>query len=471
MPSQQTSADVEKFFADIHESLVVLTFRYFAVKRKDENLLLSAELQLGTSPAVGSISDTRTETDQIIAGQYQKLCQPGEAIKAARRLCESGSIFLGREKFSLSVEMGQSLCVNFNPQPRISPEGFGHPELFLSGSSRHQLVLRTDLLDSELKSAEEPFENVAELLGHIGLEPRLPDSVSVRIRTTAIARISEDPKQSKIENEKAYLRVRVAPNVEVRDIRIGWRCFADGNFHRRGSMPGNDIGWRSERLKLGPETWGVLQLDVPPRASLQLFLSYKNRLQHEFWLHDADPRGNVRWCVHKTLEKKTGWLLRELSQKGGKGFEEAVACLFNLLGFHTVHYGNGVPDGVDVVATTSCGDIVLIECTTDSIRNDKYQKLLDRLDRVKNALGEEKLDGIRTLALMVVRQDRASAKNSLDRGHELGVVTIVEEDLMDMFQQSRGHADAHRIVFEKLIDRMDDFSRPAGNLGFFTTPI
>jgi len=333
------------------------------------------------------------------------------------------------------------------------------------------MVNRSDELDVNLKTADKPFDDISELLRDLGMDPRLPDNVTARVRTTPIARISEDAKLSNIVNGKARVHVRIAAAIDHKTVKIGWRCLSDGDLQSRGSFVLDDTEWRDEKIELGHVRSGTFELSVPPRASLQCFLSYEGLLQHEFWIHDSDPRGNVRWCYHALAERanKPGWLELELSSAGDQNhFEDAVACLFGLLGFRTTHYVKPLDDGADIVATTDDGNVLLIECCSKTSRAEKVEKLVDRYEKLLHEIENQEIDDARIVPVMVVREKKVAAKTSAERGSDRGVITLDEDDLRSYIEHSKSRADAHLEIFEKLAAQMADLKRPKDASSLFT---
>jgi len=135
MFAKHSEKDIEAFFNSCHPSLDVFTFRYFAIKRDGLFLVLCGELELGSSSATSPTIDHIYETDRIIAGLYQKRGEPGEAVRIARSLCQSAKVSVGNQEFHFRAPQDGEFWVNYDPRPRLSRTGYGHPEMFIRGES------------------------------------------------------------------------------------------------------------------------------------------------------------------------------------------------------------------------------------------------------------------------------------------------------------------------------------------------
>ena len=58
-------------------------------------------------------------------------------------------------------------------------------------------------------------------------------------------------------------------------------------------------------------------------------------------------------------------------------------------------------DGVDIIARCPSGGIMLIECTTDILKEDKTSKLLARVAKLKGRLADSDLRNVHVLPVML----------------------------------------------------------------------
>jgi Holliday junction resolvase len=129
-----------------------------------------------------------------------------------------------------------------------------------------------------------------------------------------------------------------------------------------------------------------------------------------------------------------GQYLEGKGKNPGQYFEAAIADLLTLLGFQVLHLsGSNRSKAPDLVARVpSTGDLVLIECTTDTLKGDnKLGKLFARVAEVKEKLFANSLGNTRVLPVIVTSLPLHQIEADVPEAERLGIVVVHQGDIRE----------------------------------------
>jgi hypothetical protein len=345
---------------------------------------------------------------------------------------KTGVLAFDRGKVSLPIEADRQFSTFFAPEyhPAIT-QGPRLPALIIRGASIHDSLRRAfgrESVDWHLKSADQPFDSLDDLLTFYGLPSRtqIGDSATLEIVAHSPGHIAEG---SAIIGDNATIQCRLSKTATVSKVKIGYKIFRKDKVERL-STGGEHVKWKDET------DWrvGSLVIPVAGAAMVQSFFSYAGVAMHQWWLTDPQKPLNPRLVIHGMFDPTSEILKRMLSQpeqdKPGN-FEWAISSLCNLLGFSTLGYGRipKLQQGPDVIALTSSGNICVIECTLGLIdQNDKLAKLIQRTASLR-----EKFAGAgynpQIQSVIVTPLTRAEVALGLEAAGKHQVAVFCREDL------------------------------------------
>jgi hypothetical protein len=335
--------------------------------------------------------------------------------------------------------------------PPLSSIEMKLPIIKFAGISRYNLISKTAeprKLDSELKSAQQPFDTLDELLVYCGLPSlnQIGDNTAIEIIAVNPAFIRND---SKINNNKAIIKCIAAKDIDKTKLRLGFRIFKKSQIER-GSETGTAFTWRKEKQSI----LGTLKMPIKNSALLQTYLSYKGVCIDQWWITDASKLLNPRQSIHETMEKNLESLkndLIEIDIKNASNFESAVTTLLHLLGFSVVNYGKTrkLLDGPDIIAITPQGNIAVVECTVGLLNNkDKLAKLVQRTNVIKTRMGKTGFGHLAIQPVIVTALSREEVKVDLEFAAKHDIAVISRENIDELLRRVSMPLDSEKLFKE-----------------------
>ena len=166
-------------------------------------------------------------------------------------------------------------------------------------------------------------------------------------------------------------------------------------------------------------------------------------------------------------------LLEFCERSGTKGndareFELAISWVLSMMGFRVMVFGNtnATQDGVDLVATTEKGDVLLVECTAGVIKGDKVAQLARRADAMRERLVASGRSSLRVIPLMCTNLKRSSAQAGIEMAEKLGILVACREDIDTQLQRTLMVPDADERFEEAVKAASDAKSRHTAPLPF-----
>lgn len=408
------------------------SFSFIGLINEGHINLVQGQLVLSNSPP--NKKQKLVKTKSLLAG-YFSLEESGFLFKdfLLSLLSCSLSTPFGTVKFPLDEE--NRISTYFQGLPGgIENDFFRNTKLDIYGG-RHPQALSSQMLSLELRSAETPYESIQELASELNLNSSQGDRAAVTVTAFHVAELDN---ATRVTGEKAEIGVFLSFLLEPSLISVGYRVLVKGKVVERCRVEGEMFTW-SERNN---HWYGLVEIAVPLGAVLQCFVSYREQAQHYGWIADPDTFPNARRVAHNIfdpgLQILRNYLFEEKSQRAqSRDFEVGVANLLFLLGFSVdPFFGKPLEDGPDLLAVSSSGNILVIECTTGLINKEgKLGKLSDRVESIRSKLKASSINHIRVLPVIVTcRPTDGIAEKG--QAKLLGIVVVALEDLVDVIERT-----------------------------------
>lgn len=400
---------------------------YLAIKTNGKIRLKFCRIIFNTNTLQDSKLDFHVETKHLIAGRKIKRIEPNTIEQL---LCETKE---GKIKFSEYSFILDRPSIRFDPiyhSKLSSPHGPRLPNLTISGSER--IDMDSQLFDWELRSADQPFDSIDELLGYLWL-PRLSemgDACRIEIIAYPPALISN---KSKITDGQVSVILNVAIGIDVSKIKAGFKVFNKNNIDRF-SINGGKVNWvKNEDLISGEYSFKVKDVNI-----VQTFISYDNLALHRWNISDPTKQGNHRYSIYSLFDKNLDILNRLLFEERNN-FEYGVALLLNILGFSVSHHGKipKLQDGPDIIALTPIGNIGVIECTSGLLdKDDKLAKLVQRTNLIRKKLEETGFGYLLVQPVIITRLTRSEVSGHLEEAGKHDIAVICKEELTELLDRA-----------------------------------
>lgn len=400
------------------------------------------------------------ETQNIIAGREILKCEPlliDQILQEARK----GRVAFSEYPFSLMNKLEDIPDFIFHPiyHPEM-PYSTRLPSLIISGKDKHEsLTINRQLLDWELRSANEPFDNIEDLFIHLGFPglTRIRDFATFEIVGRAPALISD---KSIINNRQASIELKASKDIDANKIKLGCKVFNKSNIERF-SVSGDKINWANDDDLL----IGQYNHDVRDANLLQVFLSYNELALHSWFINDPQKQINQRYLIHNLFDLNLDILKKLLfGEKDSQNFEEGIALLLNILGFSVSHHGKikKLQDGPDIIALTPEGNIAVIECTTGLLdKDDKLAKLIQRTNLIKGKLNAT-YGHLTVQPIIVSKLTRAEVSAHIEEAGKHSIAVMCKEELEELLNRATSYPNPEGLFKEvlRLIPKNEQLSLP-----------
>ena len=445
--------EVDKFLSSISpwsSAYSEATFSYIAVKRNDLPTLLYGRLFLIPKLAIENLPQ-RFETKNILANTFL-ISDLGITFQEfIAQILDTKRVRLPDGELIFPITDDRSLSTYFNEfhmDGIVSGKRVSY--LKLSGESRHTL-LRQPEIDWELKGAITPFDSILDLMTEYSLLGcDTSDGANIEIISNTIVEININ---SKVVADTAEPAVILANSLDKNKCAIGYRVFFNGKIHARGSLGSNEIDWDAS----GDVQHGVGNLKIPVGASIHCVATYEGHAQHQYWIADLNNLPNSRRVLLEECDPNLSvfkdYLFNEKKpRKESRDFEIGVTLLMWILGYSASQPGASprMSDSIDIIATTSKGNILLIECTTGLLKaENKLAKLIARTEMIKRRMQ----NGHRHLIIspmIVTSMTREEVRSEVQGAQDLGIVVVTKDELMEMMNQTITVTDSD-VHFNQLI--------------------
>lgn len=312
----------------------------------------------------------------------------------------------------------------------LHPEGLKNQNrlsvLRIKGGSTRWLY-DSATIDWELRAAPVPYDSLQELAFAFRVSP-LEDNAYFEAIAFNVAAVDG---RSTVEGTTASLLVRVAERLDPKAAGLGYRVFSGRSVVARGSIEGEAMTWAMQ----GRVQVGAASLEVNEGALIQCYAKYAGRVQHSWWVAAPGVYPNSRRTMHELFDSSFD-ILKEFLAGEGKGksrdFEVGVSWLLWLLGFNVAHLG-AIPrtqEAPDLLATSPSGHVVVIECTTGTLKSDnKLALLVSRATNIQGWLQRSGHSHLRVIPAIITAKPRAEVAADLEQAEKMGVLVLAKEEL------------------------------------------
>ncbi len=436
---------------------------YFAVKTIKGSQLVLGQVLYETETPKNAKPNYYFENDHIIAGHEITSIETKDIEQLLFEL-KKGSVPFLSYTFSLKSKSGEIPNFTFYPvYPPAMSYGPRIPTLIATGKERHNFfTVDSHLLNWELKSADQPFDSIEDLLSHIRLPAlsQIGDYPKLEVWGRSPAHISQS---STINNGKALIAVDMFKNLDVSKIKLGLKVFKKTDTERFSVNADKIDLTENENLIIGN-----YRLDVEDATWLQAFLSYDDLALHSWFINDIEKQINHRYSIHHLFDENleiTRKYLLELTKNPSEDFEYGVASLLHVLGFSVLHYGQipKLKDGPDIVAYTPIGNIAVIECTIGPLdKEDKLTKLIQRTVLIKDKLGKIGFGHFSIQPIIVSKFSKAEVSGDLEKAGKHGIAVVCKEELTELLNRVNSYPNPEGLFREasRLIPKTEQLSLP-----------
>lgn len=318
---------------------------------------------------------------------------------------------------------------------------------------RHALGFQSGV-DWELRSCSRPYDGLNDLLREMGLAQQAAQVQAILPPAVLVTG------NSRIENGAAQVELFLAEGLERADCRLGYRVLqrASHVVVDRGTISSDSIQWVED-----PSGSSIGRAAIAAKAGdvVHCYAQYQQQVQHKWWVEDPQVPHNLRRGILQLYDDRltttTDFLSRRPKRGRSRDLEAGVSWLLWLSGFASVHFGDSgaITDGPDVVAVSSEGNVLIVECTTGGLKTDgKLQALSDRLLEMREHLAMEGESQVRVIAILAT--SRSAEEIAIDRADydRRGILVLAFEDLERMLDRLVAHLSSDAI-FEELVGEID----------------
>lgn len=439
---------IATFFASIRDWGEVIgqpSFAYVALKKTDGFELLQARLVLGAIAPFAPFGSFSCEN--VLAGHFllsdvnlDAKDFLAEALKGVIHTPQGDIRFSG----NASGQHG-GYYQPFHNDGLMRNERLGVLTVFGGNPELHQLQPG---LDSELKGASEPYDNLQELMNHYRVGVLRSDAIT--LEAVALAIIAVDL-STVVTGTECELAVRMSPEADASKVNLAYRVIS-GSVVERGRVSGETLDWA---LASDGVSRGSTKIRVPSAAVVQAYASYCGMVIHHGWIADPTMAQNPRRASYEAFDPKLGGLADLLAKQPGKGnardLESGIAWLLWMLGFSVAHLGQmpKLQEAPDLLATTPEEHFAVVGCTTGPLKTDnKLPRLIARSEIIRARLAASNNQHLRVLPVIVTSKRRVEVRADIEQAERLGVLIVTAELLEATLSRTLVLSNADEIFLE-----------------------
>lgn len=196
----------------------------------------------------------------------------------------------------------------------------------------------------------------------------------------------------------------------------------------------------------------------PGNAEISIVDTFHGQIVHRRGRIRPPHRNHIRRTALQLADPGLVRLQKDFTSAKAGEHERGVAHLLNLLGFSTTWWPRGLTDPSGVQSGRNAADIVafsvddakvlIVECTTDWLGDDKLAKLVGRANGMKRHLELEIAEGgpsvVAAISVGRPRQDAPPATLKAIIKHDLGL--LAADDLGDLLSKIRSGVPSRELI-------------------------
>lgn len=430
---------VTDFFADIalwSDAFVSIGVSYIAFKNEDEYVLSKARLFLEAWPR--ELRQSQYQYESLQAGVFF-LSELDVSLKSFQEALERGEFLFPNGILPFGQGNDGSYSAYYDPYVSEGVEGNYRLSLLQIMGGIHRPRQHQTIIDWELKSGKKPFDNMNALLAELGLGALNADRAIVEFVAFNCLMPQMAEAHGNISGTEAHPALILASGLDTTKVALGYQVYHQGKVVERNRLEGSDLQW--EAIERGNQ--GCMKISVPPGAVIQCFGSYAGSTHFQWFLNDPQTVQNPLRAAYNTFDTNLEILEEFLTKGPGKGnardLESAVSWLLWMLGFQVTHLG-ATPknqEAPDLIAATSLGHFLVIECTTDLLKADnKLPKLISRTEALRRNLNASGSQHLKVLPVIISSKTSEEVAADIEQAERLGVLVVTREDLLQFVERS-----------------------------------
>ena len=431
------------------------TISYLALAQGPRLVVVAARMTLGDDLSESNLPQ-ELRTANVRAG-YFRLKQLGQTVEQ----------YLGAALARGSIEIPDDTL--YFPQNTDGGHGAWYKELSEVGvhankrvsvlslfGGRRESPPAPEALDWELKAATPPFDGLEDLAqvyrfgpvsgGTITFDVVAPEAVEVLSESNVLGDTARIVLMAKYELDHSAVSLRV-------------RIVSHGQTVERLTIHAGDIEFLSDGT---PRGVGISKVKVREGATVHCTAVYAGRAQHERTIVDQAARENVMRIAFETADRglvnlRAFLASGEQQKTPGRNLEFAISWLLSMLGFQVIHLGviDALQDGVDVIACSPSGGLLIIECTTDVLKDDKTSKLVSRAAKTRRNLTASGFAAVSVIPVMLTTVNHDQVEPRIGPTETNGVLVMTKQQVEEWVELSAAAPDADR-EFVRLERRLLD---------------
>ncbi len=427
------------------------TLSYFCVRSGNEWELVKARILLNT----GSAKDRGStfSSKQVRAGSFL-ISDLNRSIEQLLSEFLTGRVSLPAGKFQFKPGDNGTYSCHFTPlQDEGLRAGNRTAALTITGKNRY---IDTLSIDWGLKASKTPYDGLSDLLSTHGLGTQVGHNAVLEVVAFQVAAIDVT---SEVAGDMAKPRIILAKGLATQKASIGYRLFAVGKATARSSIAGRQMNWR-----IGSDfQYGTAEVAIPVGGVLHCYACYEGIAQHQYWLADPSSFQNPKRAAYEAFDPGLQ-VLREYiaksrnTQRDSSDFEAAMAWILWMLGFSVVQLGltKRTREAPDIVCTTPSGHILVVECTTGTLKAEhKLSNLIDRVAAIRRKLEASGNRHVNVLPMIVTTKTRDEVAADLEQAERLGVLVQTSESFESAIGRTLVQANADQIFADGMREVAD----------------
>jgi hypothetical protein len=293
-------------------------------------------------------------------------------------------------------------------------------------------------IDTALRSAEIPFDGLADLAGWLHLMPPGSSAAAAKIHVRVHPPIDLMLDECQLSNDKLKIVLNAVRSVDLSRLQLAVRSVPGDGIRGRRQVA-KSLSWQT--LENGLVS-GTTQIELPNSDQAIVMLTLGATTIRRHWFIDPQKARNSRLLAIQHFDKELRMLKSAaLKSTDSPQFEKAIACLLFAMGFDPALQIE--TDAPDIVVSTPAGRILLVECTLRVADfNAKVGKLIDRRIALAKALGSSN-HSAGVFAALVCRVPLDQLAFDAEELRKQQVLLIAESDIEAAFGRLRfpGNAD------------------------------
>lgn len=437
--SNQTKASVDWFMAKIsryERAYRKANFAFMVHMTPNGAELINAQLAL--VPVSNELPPKSVKIGNFLAQRYD-LLKNSITVRGLLDGLMSGKLLVPGGVIDLAAS--EHLEPMFFRSPAQEAQVVQHHLHGMSISRNYRAGAEDDWL---LRAAPTPYNGMGDLRAEFGLLNQ-----SGQFEAIAFPPIAIDP-TSRVDGEVATVKVRIAKSIPKKSISLGLMVLGTPGPVTRMRIPGAKLNF-SQSPESKEVIIGTATIQVQKAASVCCVVSVLDDAMQWMWIVDPRISQNPHRVIIETIDPGMEIVATTLNMTRKKAqrndHEDAVAALLWTLGFSTLNIGRfkALSDGPDVIAISTSGQVLVVECTTGGLKADnKLQNLLDRSHAVNGALQQANFGHLEVIPVLATSRSREEVEADVVEYERRGVAVFTSEDIQPALSKTITFPDSTR---------------------------